>query len=43
MFYIMPLLSILKDQNYQRILFNTEDDDKLNEVILKEKERIRRK
>jgi len=43
MFYILPLLSILKDQNYQQILFNTQDDDKLNEVISKEKERLRRK
>ena len=43
MFYTLPLLSILKDHNYQQILFNTQDDDKLNEVITKEKERIRRK
>ena len=43
MFYTLPLLSILKDHNYQQILFNTQDDDKLNEVITKEKERIGRK
>jgi len=43
MFYTLPLLSILKDHNYQQILFNTQDDDKLNEVIKKEKERIGRK
>jgi hypothetical protein len=43
MFYTLHLLSILKDHNYQQILFNTQDDDKLNEVITKEKERIRRK
>jgi replication factor C large subunit len=43
MFYFLPLLFILKDKSYPKIVFNTQDDDKLNEVISKEKERIKRK
>jgi replication factor C large subunit len=40
MFYFLPLLTILKDFDHTVLFFNTVDDAKLNEIILKEKERL---
>ncbi|MGN6629737.1 MAG: AAA family ATPase [Candidatus Nitrosocosmicus sp.] len=42
MFYLLPILLILKVQNTEQIFFNTPDDDKLNEIILKEKQKIQK-
>jgi replication factor C large subunit len=40
MFYFLPLLTILKDFDHTVLFFNTVDDAKLNEIILKEQERL---
>ncbi len=40
MFYFLSLLIILKDFVHTSIFFNTQDDAKLNEIILKEQERL---
>lgn len=42
MFYFLPFILILKDKD-AKIFFNTQDDDKLNEIILKEKERLKKR
>jgi replication factor C large subunit len=42
MFYFLPFILILKDKN-AKIFFNTQDDEKLNEIILKEKERLKKR
>jgi replication factor C large subunit len=43
MFYILPLLTILKDLNFQNVFFNSTDDAKLNEIVLKEQERLKKR
>ncbi len=44
MFYLLPLLYILKElHNNGNIFFNTQDDDKLNEIVSKEKERLKKR
>jgi replication factor C large subunit len=40
MFYFLPLLTILKDFDHTVLFFNTVDDAKLNEIIIKEQERL---
>jgi replication factor C large subunit len=40
MFYFLPLLTILKDFDHTVLFFNTVNDAKLNEIILKEQERL---
>jgi replication factor C large subunit len=42
MFYFLPLLTILKDLNFHNVFFNSTDDAKLNEIVLKEQERLRK-
>ena len=43
MFYFLLFISILKDHNHSQIFFEAQDNDKLNEIVLKEKERIKNK
>ena len=43
MFYILPLLTILKDLNFHNVFFNSTDDAKLNEIVLKEQERLKKR
>ncbi len=42
LFYYLPLLLILKDFSSD-IFFNTSDDSKLNEILIKEKDRLRKR
>lgn len=42
MFYFLLFISILKDHNHSQIFFEAQDNDKLNEIVLKEKERIKK-
>ncbi len=43
MFYLIPLITFLKDHNYRNIVFNTPDDAKLNEIIQKEQDRLKKR
>ncbi len=43
MFYFLPLLTILKDLDFHNVFFNSVDDTKLNEIILKEQERLKKR
>ncbi len=43
MFYLLPLITFLKDRNYRNIVFNTPDDAKLNEIIQKEQDRLKKR
>jgi hypothetical protein len=36
-------LTILKDLNFQNVFFNSTDDSKLNEIVLKEQERLKKR
>ncbi len=42
LFYYLPLMIILKDFSFD-IFFNTMDDAKLNEILLKEKDRLQKR
>ena len=42
MYYLLPLLYVLKEPLYSgNVFFNTDDDGKLNEIVTKEQERIK--
>jgi replication factor C large subunit len=42
MYYLLPLLYVLKDNRYGgNVFFNTNDDGKLNEIVTKERERLK--
>jgi replication factor C large subunit len=44
MYYLLPMLYVLKDLHYRgNVFFNTEDDGKLNEIISKEQERLKKR
>ncbi len=43
MFYFLPLLTVLKDLDLHNLFFNTTDDGKLNEIILKEQDRLKKR
>ncbi len=41
MFYLFYIIYILKNQKIEFLFFNTDDDLKLNEILLKEKEKLK--
>ncbi|MBA3749867.1 MAG: AAA family ATPase [Nitrosopumilus sp.] len=41
MFYFLPMMNILKDLHYSNLFFNTVDDERLNELISKELDRLK--
>ncbi len=44
MYYLLPVLYILKDHHHRgNVFFNTQDDDKINEIISKEHERLKKR
>ncbi len=42
MFYLFYVITILKNLGIESLVFNTEDDSKLNEILLKEKEKLKK-
>ncbi len=43
MFYFLPLITILKDFGYRNLFFNSPEDAKLNEIIQKEQDRLKKR
>ncbi len=44
MYYLLPMMYILKDLHYSgNVIFNSPDDDKINEIISKEQERLKKR
>ena len=43
MFYFLPIITILKDYNYGNLFFNSPEDAKLNEIIQKEQDRLKKR
>ncbi len=43
MFYFLPIITILKDYDYGNLFFNSPEDAKLNEIIQKEQDRLKKR
>ena len=43
MFYFLSLITILKDFGYRNLFFNSPEDAKLNEIIQKEQDRLKKR